>query len=47
MLQNLNKKYHNVFFTNTVFKVAMLCTTSVLQFVLLRQMTQERKLSFW
>jgi len=28
MLQNLNKKYH-VFFSNNVFKAAMVCTTSV------------------
>ena len=35
MRGNLNEKYHNIFFTNAVFKVAMLCTISVLQFVLL------------
>ena len=39
----LNDKHHMIFFTNTVFKVAVFCTTSVLQFLLLPQMKQERK----
>jgi len=39
----LNDKYHIIFFTNTEFNAAVLCTTSVLQFVLLPQMQQERK----
>ena len=39
----LNDKYHNIFFTNTVFNAAVLCITSVLQFLLLPQMKQERK----
>jgi len=46
MVGNLNEKYHNIFVTNTVLKAATLCTNYMLQFVLLPQMTQERKLSF-
>jgi hypothetical protein len=42
MLGKRNDKYHIIFFTNTVFNAAVLCTTSVLQFVLLPQMKQER-----
>jgi len=38
MLGKLNDKYHIIFFTNTVFNAALLCTTSVLQFLLLPQM---------
>ena len=30
MLGKLNDKYHIIFFTNTVFNAALLCTTSVL-----------------
>jgi hypothetical protein len=41
-LGKLNDKYHIIFFTNTVFNAAVLCTTSVLQFLLLFQMKQER-----
>jgi hypothetical protein len=36
-------QYHIIFFTNTVFNAAVLCTTSVSQFLLLPQMKQERK----
>jgi len=36
-------KYHIIFFTNTVFNAALLCTTSVLQFLLLPKTKQERK----
>jgi len=43
MLGKLNDKYHIIFFTNIVFIAALLCTTSVLQFLLLPQMKQERK----
>jgi hypothetical protein len=43
MLGKLNDKYHNIFFTNTVFNAAVLCTSSVLQFFLLPKMKQERK----
>jgi len=43
MLGKLNDKYHITLYTNTVFNAALLCTTSVLQFVLLLQMKQERK----
>jgi len=39
----LNDKYHIIFFTNAVFNAAVLCTTSVLQFVLLPKMKEERK----
>jgi len=39
----LNDKYHIIFFTNTEFNAAVLCTTSVLQFVLLPQMKKERE----
>jgi len=43
MLGKLNDKYHIIFFTNTVFNAAVLCTISVLKFLLLPQMKQERK----
>jgi len=43
MLGKLNDEYHIIFLTNTVFNAALLCTTSVLQFLLLPQMKQERK----
>jgi len=43
MLRKLNNKYHIIFFTNTVFNAAVLCTTSVLQFHLLSEMKQDRK----
>ena len=43
MLGKLNDKYHIIFFTNTIFNAALLCTTSVLQFLSLPQMKQERK----
>jgi len=39
----LNDKFHIIFFTNAVFNAAVLCTTSMLQFVLLPQMKEERK----
>jgi len=35
MLGKLNDKYHIIFFTSTVFNAAVLCTTSLLQFLLL------------
>ena len=43
MLGKLNDKYHIICFTNAVFNAAVLCTTSMLQFLLLPQMKQERK----
>jgi len=43
MLGKVNDKYHLIFFTNTVFNAAVLCTTSVLQFLLLPQIQQEGK----
>jgi len=43
MLGKLNDKYHFNFLTNKVFNAAVLSTTSVLQFVLLPQMKEERK----
>ena len=43
MLGKLNYKNDIILFTNTVFNAAVLCTTSVLQFLLLSQMKQERK----
>jgi len=43
MLGKLNEKYNIIFFTNTVQCSAVLCTTSVLQFLLLPQMKQKRK----
>jgi len=43
MQGKLNDKYHIIFFTNTVFNAAMLCTTSVLQFVSLPQMKEEMR----
>jgi len=43
MLGKLNDKYHIIFFTNTVFNAALLCTNAVLQFLLLPQMKQERR----
>jgi hypothetical protein len=43
MLGKLNDKYHIIFFTNTVFNAEVLCATSVLQFLLLPQIKQERK----
>jgi len=33
MLGKLNDKYHITFITKTVFNAAVLCTTSVLQFI--------------
>ena len=42
MLAKLNDLYHIISFTHTVFNAAVLCITSVLQFVLLPQMEQER-----
>jgi len=41
MLEKLNDKCHIIFFTNTVFIAAVLCTTSVIQFLLLPQMKQD------
>jgi hypothetical protein len=38
MLGKLNDKYHFIFFTSIVFNAAMLCTTSVLQFLLFPHM---------
>jgi len=35
MLEKLNDKCHFNFFNDTVFNAAVLCTTSVLQFLLL------------
>jgi len=43
MLGKLKDKYHIIFFTNTVFNVAVLCTAPVIQSLLLPQMKQERK----
>jgi len=43
MLGKRKDKYHIIFFTNTVFNAAVLCTTSVLQCLLLSQMKQELK----
>jgi len=43
MLGKLNDKYRIIFFSNTVFNAAMLCTTYVLQFLLIPKMKQERK----
>jgi len=43
MVGKLNDMYYIICFTNTVFNAAMLCTISVLQFLLLPQMKQERK----
>jgi len=43
LLGKLNDKYHIIFLTYTVFNAAVLCTTSVLQSLLLPQMKQERK----
>jgi hypothetical protein len=47
MLGELKDKYHIIFFTNPIFNAAVLCTTSVLQFVLSPQKKQGKKLSFW
>ena len=47
-LGQLNDKYHIIFFNNTVFNAAVLCTTSVLHFDLFPQKKQrKKKLSFW
>jgi len=43
MLGKLNDKFHIIFFTDTVFNAAVLCTNSVLQFLLLPEMKQEEK----
>jgi len=40
--EKLNK-YHIIFFTNTLFNAAVLCATTVLHFLLLPQMKQDRK----
>jgi hypothetical protein len=42
MVEKVNDKYHIILFTNTVFNAAVLCTTPVLQFVLLPHMKRER-----
>jgi len=39
----LNYKYHIIFFTHATFNTAVLCTNSVLQFLLIPEMKQERK----
>jgi competence protein ComGC len=41
MLGKLNDKYYIILFANTVYNVAVLCTISVLLFVLLPQMKKE------
>jgi hypothetical protein len=43
MMGKLNDKYQIICFTNTVFNAALLCTISVLQFLLFPQLKQERK----
>jgi hypothetical protein len=43
MLGKLKDKYHIIFITDTVFNAAVLCTTSVLQFLLLPQIQKKGK----
>jgi len=43
MLGKLNDKYHIILFTKILFNAAVLCTTSVLQFLLIPQTKQGGK----
>jgi hypothetical protein len=47
MLGKMNDKYHIIVCIKTAFNAAVLCTTTVVQFVLLPQTKEEWKLSFW
>ena len=44
MLGKLNDKYHIIFFTIIVFNAAVLCTISVLQFLLLPQIKERNEI---